>query len=159
MNRYNGFKTFIGTMVALMEPVHHGGECVFQVAQVHDHVTKCSRSHWGKRPSILPVSLQRNMVLPSTKACTSLWPACGHDVLKSATIQRQKTESGIRMKEEGRRMKEAASGHGSSVVGSHAYLKNALGSTTPLTDARKRGSARISAAIWWRGGRWVQERM
>ena len=67
------------------------------------------------------------------------------------------------MKEEGRRMKEAASGHGSSVVGSHAYLKSALGSTiwstTPLTDARKRGSARISAAIWWRGGRWVQERV
>ena len=28
----------IGTMVVLMEPVHHGGECVFQVAQVHDHV-------------------------------------------------------------------------------------------------------------------------
>ena len=38
MNRYNGFKTFIGTMVVLMEPVHHGGECVFQVAQVHDDV-------------------------------------------------------------------------------------------------------------------------
>ena len=33
-----GFKTFIGTMVVLMEPVHHGGECVFQVAQVHDDV-------------------------------------------------------------------------------------------------------------------------
>ena len=38
MNRYNGFKTFIGTMVVLMELVHHGGENVFQVAQVHDHV-------------------------------------------------------------------------------------------------------------------------
>ena len=44
-------------------------------------------------------------------------------------------------------MKEAASGHGSSVADSHAYLKSVLGSTTPLTDAWKRGSARISPAI------------
>ena len=107
MNRYNGFKTFIGTMVALMEPVHHGGECVFQVAQVHDHVTKCSRSHWGKRPSILPVSLQRNMVLPSTKACTSLWPACRARRLEVGDYS--KTENGIRNQDEGRRKKDEGS--------------------------------------------------